>query len=37
MPYVGVILYFTIMLCPLFPPLLVAAVDLGERIRKSNS
>jgi hypothetical protein len=36
MPYVGVILVFTIILCPLFPPLLLGAVDLAERIMKSK-
>jgi hypothetical protein len=35
-PFVGVILIFMIILCPLFPPLLLAAVDLGERIMKFN-
>jgi hypothetical protein len=37
MPYLGVILFFSIVLCPLFPPLLLGAVEVVERIRKSDS
>jgi hypothetical protein len=35
MPYM-VILFFMIILSPLFPPLILGAVDLAERIRKPN-
>jgi hypothetical protein len=36
MPYVGVILFFMVILCPLFPPLLLGLVDVADRIRKSD-
>jgi hypothetical protein len=36
MPYVGVILFFMIMLSPLFPALLLGGLDVVERIFNSK-